>query len=39
MAEARAGFGDLSPHAVETPADEALTAVREASKAPSPNSR
>ena len=33
MAEARAGFADLSPDAVEDLADEAVTAVRQPRKA------
>ena len=34
MAEARAGFSDLPPDAVEALADEAVAAVRQARKAP-----
>lgn len=34
MAEARAGFADLPPDAVEALADEAVTAVRKARKTP-----
>ncbi len=38
MAEARAGFADLPPDAVETLVDEAVAAVRQARKTP-PNAR
>ncbi len=36
MAEARAGFADLVPEAVEALADEAVTAVRQARKVRTP---
>jgi hypothetical protein len=39
MAEARAGFADLAPDAVEALADEAVTAVRQTRKALPPQAR
>ncbi len=39
MAEARAGFADMPSDAVEALADEAVTAVRRARKAPSTKAR
>ena len=39
MTEARAGFADLPGEAVETLADEAVSAVRRARKAPAPKAR
>jgi hypothetical protein len=39
MAEARAGFADLSADAVEALADEAVAAVRQANKAPAAKAR
>ena len=39
MAEARAGFADLPPEAVEALADEAVTAVRQARRTPQPKAR
>ena len=38
-AEARAGFADLSPGAIEALANEALAVVRQARKAPPPKAR
>ena len=39
MAEARAGFADMPPDAVEALAGEAVAAVRHARKTPSPKAR
>ena len=39
MAEARSGFADVPSEAVEALADEAVAAVRQARKAPSPKAR
>lgn len=39
MAEARAGFADLPPDAVQALADEAVAAVRRARKAPTAKAR
>ena len=39
VAEARTGFADMSPDTVETLADEAVAAVRQARKAPTPKAR
>ena len=39
MTEARAGFADLPGEAVEALADEAVSAVRRARKAPAPKAR
>jgi len=39
MAEARAGFADLPPEAIEALADEAVTAVHQARKAPASKAR
>lgn len=39
VAEARTGFADLPPDAVEALADEAVTAVRQARRRPAPKAK